>query len=372
MSWEPWKRAIAAQLIKIACGLERNNPTDKIKKTAKSLRDRAAALMCCGALVMYRQCEACGEGRPGSGVVTSAGKPCDLRVCSWCAARRSREMVAELEALLADIEDVKGYRWRFITLQMAYDSADPWAVSVEGLRTRAETMKRIIRFVWEPERVLQEQGNKRERGAPKRRGLKQVGVGMLAKIELSGRGFVHGHVLYYGPFVEKSWFEKLMKEGDPSAGHCWIEDVEKNERGKRNEKVKSLKGAILEVAKYCVKLPSGKNEAWVGGENRWVMSPELVANWEAATIGLRLVERYGVLRGKNVEKEVEEHAASEESVHEKDCDKVCVRCGVVGEWRNAMKRTGEWVRECHVKGLSAFAGSRWKPKERLDLNTSIF
>lgn len=372
MSYDKWKRSVAAQLYKLADRETReaekeSTPLkrDKRRKKAESLRDKARSYLCCGSLVMVRECGACGEGRCGTGIVKSAGHPCQLRVCMWCERRRAQERVKELRQAIDKVEKVSKYIWIFGTIQMAYDPAKQNEVSVEGLRERLEAMQRVIRYGWDPERELAKEGKQSKRGEKKKAGMKRSGTAMFAKIELSGTGFVHAHFLYYGPFENKEWLENLLREADPRIGHTGLEIVNQSTRSARKKKTKSLAGAVLEVAKYCMKVPSGMSERWLAGGEREVMHPELAANWEVATSGVRLSEKYGALRQKKeevvAEPEDEDPQLPEgkEQQLEKDESEVCSSCGVQGEWKWATRKLKEWVVECHGKGKSALVGSRW-------------
>jgi hypothetical protein len=373
MSYEKWKRSVAAHLHKLADKETRqadqeSTPLkrDKRRKKAESLRDRARAYLCCGSLVMVRECGACGEGRSGTGVVKSVGHPCQLRVCMWCERRRALERVKELKEAIEKVEKVEKYLWIFGTIQLAYDPAKQNEVSAEGLRERLEAIQKVIRYGWDPERELAKEGKQSKRGEKKKAGMKRSGSAMFAKVEMSGTGFVHAHFLYYGPFENKAWLENLLREADPRVGHVNLQVVNQSTRSARKKKMKSLAGAIMEVAKYCVKVPSGMSERWLAGDQREVMHPELAANWEVATIGVRLSERYGALRQKKEDEKKEEEETPEEDKEttlEKDAEEACVGCGVVGEWQWGMRKLSEWVRECHGGGRAALAGSRWQPEE---------
>lgn len=372
MTYEKWKRSVAAYLYKLADKETReaekeSTPLkrDKRRKKADGLRERARAYLCCGSLVMVRECGVCGTGRSGTGVVKSAGHPCQLRVCMWCERRRALERVKELRKAIEKVNKVKNYIWIFGTIQMAYDPAKQSEVSAEGLRERLEAIQKVIRYGWNPEQELAKEGKQSKRGEKKKAGMKRPGTAMFAKVELSGTGFVHAHFLYYGPFENKAWLENLLREADPRIGHTRLEIVNQKTKSARKKKTKSLAGAVLEVAKYCMKVPSGMSERWLAGGEREVMHPELAANWEVATGGVRLSEKYGALRQK---KEKESELGDEdlplpegkEQQLEKDENEVCSSCGVQGEWKWATRKLKEWVGECHGKGESALVGSRWK------------
>jgi hypothetical protein len=279
----------------------------------------------------------------------------------WCERRRALERVKELKEAIEKVEKVDKYIWIFGTIQLAYDPAKQNEVSAEGLRERLEAIQKVIRYGWEPERELAKEGKQSKRGEKKKTGMKRSGAAMFAKVEMSGTGFVHAHFLYYGPFENKAWLENLLREADPRVGHVNLQVVNQSTKSARKKKMKSLAGAIMEVAKYCVKVPSGMSERWLAGDPREVMHPELAANWEVATIGARLSERYGALRQKKEEmEETETPEENKEIILEKDAEEVCACCGVVGEWQWGTRKLVEWIKDCHVGGRSALAGSRWK------------
>lgn len=361
ISFWAWKEAFVQQLLAVAAAWEREakearslNAKGRLRKAAQSLRRRAVAFRECGTLCSVRECDVCGEARPGSGVVSPGAEPCQMRMCGWCARRRSRELVAELVARIQAIRPREKWGWKFLTVQAAYDPTDAGDVSVEGLLSRVQGLKQALRFAWDPDRVYRERGVSRPRGEKGFLGwrLGQKGAGLFVALELAGTGFVHAHLLYFGPYIAKSWLEEALKEGDARCGHTWIAEVREGEE----------KDAVVEVAKYCAKLVSFLDEDWLRGEERKVLNPELAANYEAAVMGVHLAERYGCLRGPYEPVEVEEAQADLHQVEreEFDHDIECPSCRAKGKWRWGTRELSAWVAECHAKGEAALYGSGWK------------
>jgi hypothetical protein len=151
-------------------------------------------------------------------------------------------------------------------------------------------------------------------------------------------------VIYSG-YLPKALVESIVRQVEPSAGFTWISKAHTDERG-----------LAREVAKYVTKAPSPMSEQWLGGEEREVMDPTLVARWELATMTRKLSRVYGTLRGaKPPDEEIVEPEEEEPELPES-----CAYCGVIGEMEMVQLPTQATVAAMHAKGRRALRGSRWE------------
>jgi hypothetical protein len=303
----------------------------------RSIESRATKLVRCMRRVEGR---VCGNGTPGSG----CGRPvtrgvfrmkpprhgrrvlpeyhhsnerCHARSCPRCARIRAAHYhafgaaVADLFAVSRE-EQIAAYGWhshraRLVTLTSVRDPADPEAHTVKALADRADGLRRAVRAIvaWQRDSS----------------GARRPHVGAFYAVECAGTGHIHVHVLAHVAWVEKAeWIEVGRAgytdrhgrhfDGYPELGI--IADVRLCD-----EKT------IAEVAKYPLKTPgSGIGaEDWIAGEPREVMHPVLVARWEIATLGTRLVERYGLCRAVKLPDEDESECLCERCASRENCPK---------------------------------------------------
>lgn len=227
------------------------------------------------------------------------------------------------------IDEVDGYEWQLLTVNPQYDvdrrSKD---MSIEGLQSRAEACARGVRDLWRDE-------------------LKVPGAALLRCIEISERGHVHVHAIYYGPKVVKWSATKAMAK---LLGRACKMKV---------QRIKGGKNGVARAARYAAKSVKGSasafNEDWLAGERLGrLIDPELAARWELAAHHLRLSEAYGALRGLSVPRPDEKGGPHD------DGDVQC-SCGATGRYRTVYRNVQSYLIECHLDGKAGLEDNTWLP-----------
>jgi len=175
----------------------------------------------------------------------------EYRLCPMCASRRSKELFREIWPMIKHIEakPVRGYKWRFITLttRTCGNHKDAVALAIKAFTKLWRNM------------------------------LKRPYVAAVRSLEFGpDTGNVHIHLLYYGPYVNQADLSDTWGNLTGAA----VVDVRL-----AVEKHGSLKGAVREVIKYMTNY------------NKVEDKELLVRCWQAAK-GRRLVQRYGLLFGR--------------------------------------------------------------------------
>lgn len=331
MSWRGYAREVADALASQGYG---------------SLASRMRA---CGTRSTVRTCNACGD--PAASVMVHAG--CNLRACPWCARRESRERarlvkgaaervpgyvglrreshLAELAARVEKLDASRassrraerlarlrraqhatrasapgraGWGWKLITISPQWDPTSPDGYTVAGLRARLDDVRSRWRALWSE-------------------GLSVEGLaGAYVRVELSARGHVHLHALYYGPWQSRRWLATV-------AG-CFVDVRVVDE------------GGLREAVKYAVKAPTPTRAAFIGGESNTTLQPLLAARWVIASRSKRLAEPYGLMRDAMRAAEVCGAAEEDERAPE-PC--ACASCGSVELDAGRSVRTAELARE---------------------------
>lgn len=300
----------------------------ELKKLGDDLGCRADEYERCGQVVAVRRCECCGETRTGSGTFREVKRTCNGRSCPYCSWVRAQKRV-ELMRYAAKVLDVPEYEWQLLTLNPQYDSdrrSDD--MSIEGIRSRALASIRVGRELWKKK-------------------LQVPGAALLRCIEISDKGHVHIHAIYYGPPVDEQWM---------------AEAAAKLYRRKARANVQRVKGGAKGVAKavrYAAKSVKGSaaafDEDFLAGEKSGkLLHPQLAARWELASKNLRLTETYGAVRGLSVPRPNEEGGPHD------DRDVKC-SCGSEGRYRTVYRNVQSYLIECHLKGKAGIEGNRWLP-----------
>jgi len=301
----------------------------ELKKLGNDLGCRADEYDRCGQVVAVRRCEHCGETRPGSGTFREVKRTCNGRSCPYCSWVRAQKRVELLRYAAKTLDEVPGYEWQLLTVNPQYDpdrrSDD---MSVKGIRSRALANIKVGKELWKKQ-------------------LRCPGAVMLRCIEISDRGHVHIHAIYYGPPVEK----RLASE---VAAKLYRRQVLVS--------VKRIKGGakgVARAARYAAKSVKGSaaafDEDFLAGEKSGkLLHPQLAARWELASKNLRLSEAYGAIRGLSVPR------PSEEGGPHDDGDVKC-SCGAEGHYRTVYRNVQSYLIECHLKGLAGIEGNRWLP-----------
>lgn len=276
-------------------------------RASNSVRDRLLGYRFCGLSTKHQECCGCGKADLGSASYMSCGnaRPCQLRNCGFCGRRSGAEKAQNLSSAWRGMSKRDGYELRMITVQIAWQ---PWleeSFTVDSYRDRALQGWNAIRAAWNPTRYL-----KLPKNHPLiEHGLKQEGAGLYAKIEASQNGFLHFHLLHYGPYLKwycdreickdhcrcqrkgrkpkKHFYLKdILQAAYPAIGEIWIEEV----KGDKQEK------AIAEVCKYVSKAPSPLDEKAILGTPRWRLNPVVAVRLELALFGMHCTESYGSFR----------------------------------------------------------------------------
>jgi hypothetical protein len=318
-------------------------------ETRRVQEKRLDEFMRCGQVLLVRSCRKCGGDREGSGTFEGT-RTCKCRACAACAWVRARRTSELMERAFDQVHGGSDYRWQMVVVTIRYDPEDDDDLSVAALRSRALLAGRVAKRVW------------KER-------LKKPDAGMLRSIEVSKRGHVHLNLIYYGPGIEKDEFEDAARAVDCRVGFCDIQDLDCDPAPKKDRQKcldpRGSKLAVKAAARYAAKgLESGRggnDEDWLAGDRTArVVDPVLAARWEIAVYRLKLLQRYGKLRGL----ELDEHGREGECRHEDDEKVACRRCGAVGAWRTQSRKAETWIQACHDRGSPALEGSTWKPRAR--------
>jgi hypothetical protein len=322
-----------------------------------SLQKRLEGFKTCGKAVSVRRCDGCGMARGGSGTFRGT-RTCKTKACPVCArlrAQRYSDWVGTAWNAVTAPPGRKDYAWRWLTLTTKFDPYSEDDCSWSALRARARACASASSKVWE--RLLS--------SGP--------GTGAIRTIEVSRRGMVHANILYFGPPLDLAKVEALAKKVSPIMGHAHLEKVSRNVIGKKGDRKKSPKeqeeefeededprGSLEGLKKVARYISKGldhecrsmdlQDEDWVTGESVLVTaSPLLAVRWEFATYRMHLTQRYGALRGLDLD----EHGEDSKPENEDDAHIACSCCGTVGSWRTSFVSTDRWFRECHDRGVKA-------------------
>jgi hypothetical protein len=294
------------------------------------LESRAKEIDRCGQVIAVRRCECCGSDRAGSGTFREVKRTCNGRSCPYCSWVRAQERVELVRHAVEVIDrDDDGYTWQLLTVNPQYDvDRRSWDLSIEGLNARAQACADTMRDLWRDE-------------------LNVPGAALLRCIEISERGHVHVHAIYYGPMVPKwSTTKKVSKLlGRP----CQM----------KVQRIKGGKNGVARAARYAAKSVKGSasafNEDWLSGERSGrLLDPELAAKWELAVHNFRLSECYGALRGLSVPRP-DEHGGPHD-----DGDVQC-SCGATGRFRTVYRNVKNYLIECHLDGKAGLEDNTWLP-----------
>ncbi len=303
MSASQFRRALGAELRRLAAEYPKG-------KRRRSWKSKAYDVERCGRTVAALSCGGCGDVLVKSGAVVTS---CDLRVCPICARRRAQVLRKKLQTAWETRKPHRKMGLYFLTFTLRYNPEDPHDVSVEGLSSRRERCAKAWSRVW-------------------RRYLKDRASGAVRAIEVSARGAVHLHVLYYG---RRPDIEEVRKQWMWEVGNSPMVNV---------RYVRKPGKAICELAKYVTKGASPAKTKNLGGARGEYTDPILAARIEIAFSAHRAVECYGSWRGIAEDEEEEQETFEGEA---------CTKCGLVGEWIPVSYEVTQWVR---------LFGDRWKPK----------
>lgn len=304
-------------------------------KLRKALLRKATAFRLCGIRTRVLVCNNCKASQLGSGIQTSAGHPCQTRICPCCQRRSAQKRRAELRDSLANIAVPEGYGFKHITFTTRYNPRSEGELTIEALRSRIDGLLLALR-------------------AALKAGLRRKGTGLSFTIEIAGSGHVHLHALYLGPFVVKAWLEKVLNAAYERTGFTYVTDV-------------SDENILFEVTKYHTKAPSPLREAWFETATD-VIHPVLAARWEVATSGRQLHGKFGAFRRRKDERttvdadgEGDKEATATPAAVDDALTAPCASCGRCAGYTEHEVDTFEWVARCHAAGAPAFRQTRITP-----------
>ena len=347
---EGWKKSIYAAW---------NEELSRLKILDRELYDslrapmekRMGSFFRCGAKVKVRECDGCGHKRDGSGHFTRTHN-CKTKVCGTCTWVKSRDNGEWAEAAYDQVESVEGYSWQYAVIAIQYDpTCQSEDLEVPALRRRALQARRIAQAV----------GHE----------LKAPGSGLQWTIECGIQGHVHINLLYYGPKIDKAMVASVARDEAGDRGirvHSSGAALAKPEPFHKRKKAKKKKGdkeGVKRVAQYIVKgMDRGSShfdESFLSNQTRNKgMDSNLAVRWELATYKLRLSEKSGAFRGLKGPSEKELDGKDDENVS-------CPCCGLVGEWRDRLVDSVEWIIDCSGRGSPGLSRSEEAlPLEKLD------
>lgn len=310
-------------------------------------KKRLAEFEKCGQVVKVRRCESCGSDREGSGTYEGT-RTCKTRACPTCGWIRSKSVGEFLEGVFDRLEGRAGWRWQMIVTTIRYDPEERDDLSVDALRSRALLAIKVGRVAW----------NKL---------LKVDDAAMLRSIECSKRGHVHLNMIYFGPEVDKIDFEEVTQAVDCRVGFSHVRNLDTppqkdKKKRKKSKDPRGSKEALETAARYISKgietCKGGNDEDWLAGDRMAkVVSPTLAARWEIATYRLKLLQKYGAIRGMKLEEHGKKH-----HVHDDDSKVRCPHCGAVGAWKTVLRRAEYWLQQCHDRGSPGLVRSVWTPR----------
>lgn len=173
------------------------------------------------------------------------------------------------------------WKWREWTIGTKWDPAKRSEYSVDVMRERVQVVKDVFKTLW--------------------RQLSFGGVASaILSIEISMSGHIHGHVLFYGPYVPWKWLSEESQKVHHRAGKVTVALVSDRSKKRwdpeKQDYIPVLNSAIREAVKYAMKQPSVTHAEWIAGKKHMkMMHPEVAANWTVATRSTRLKERFGLI-----------------------------------------------------------------------------
>lgn len=225
-------------------------------------------------------------------------------------AAAARVALAEREAKA--VAELPRWRWKLVTISLAWKPLDATEYTPARLRQRAAAAVEAWRRAWD--------------AGARAGGLAAATV----RVELSARGHVHVHVLYRGPYIAQKWWAKVCGG---------IVDVRTINPGPDGD-------GMREAVKYTLKLPTTSAARWVAGESCDAPHPTLAASWCIATRNVQLVRHLGVMRDAIAAEQVTP-APSEGD----DAGPRCASCGAgIGHTEAVMVST---------VAVARYLGPRW-------------
>lgn len=230
-------------------------------------------------------------------------------------AAAAREALARRER--AAVRELPRWRWKLVTISLAWSPRDAREYTPERLRQRVAAVVDAWRRAWE--------------AGARAGGLAAATV----RVELSSRGHVHAHVLYRGPYVPQAWWARVC------GGIVDVRAID--DRG------------VVEALKYTLKMPTPGRSEWIAGQGRDAPHPRLAAAWLVATRRAQLVRHHGVMRDAIAA----EQAAAPSDPPERPEACGCASCGA--------DLTGVEAVMVPTAGVARYLGPRWGATSGVDL-----
>ena len=264
------------------------------------------------------------RARDGATRARSRGPELEARAAraeERAARAETRRRRARFELYRA--REAERWGWRLVTISPRWAPWEREGLTVNGLRRRCDDVLSRWRRCWE--------GGARAGGA----------AAATVSVELSSGGHVHAHVLYFGPYLTREWWQRVagchvdvravarvpgvrddggeLERLERRAERDGLDALDKGQRA-------ALRGALREALKYALKAPSPNSAAWIAGAARSIAHPELAARWTLAARHAQLVRHYGVMR-EAVELAGDEGDAAVDAREPLDAVAPCRRCG---------------------------------------------
>ncbi len=218
----------------------------------------------------YVRVKVCHCGRPSPARLGSSGvERCHSRSCPRCGPQRADEYRARIRAWM-ESDAAPKVKWWHLQFTGKYEPWNPADLTVEAIRSRVDLIKRQWRKWWRKHRA----------------------AAALTGMEIGRWGQVHLHVMITGD--RRPHFDGMQLVKDENGREYWRAELPTGYVRIPVEPIDDPARNVGELVKYAAKVPA-KGATW------WktpvvLPNPRLIARWELATWGARLVERYGLAR----------------------------------------------------------------------------
>lgn len=326
----------------------------------------------CQRYVVVDRCGSCGRDQPGTGRTHYAGAIfCAGRTCDACSRRRADARAKFFDRVFDTVSVIAEYQWAFLTITFPRSAGERRHADLPAVKAKVRSLIEFSQKLW-------------------RKRLKAPNAGLFRTIEVSQRGMLHIHGVYYGPVLTSTVLAEWCKEIDETSGFVDVQTLTARE-------VADTKVAVVRAARYSAKggnkppkrsklrlqLDQGvadESERYLADESLRPapIHPIVAARFELATRYVHLAEPYGVLRGLGA---VEDDDGAPDDGNEQlpegaiaapggsggaeypgDAPEAlapprCVHCGAAGLQRG-LRRIVSYLRECHSIGSHGLARTR--------------
>lgn len=296
MAFEPWRRAVAANLELHARAM------GTATKTGRSARRVARDLAECGTWAERATCTSCGVEE------THLVTICNAKVCQYCAYVKAAGKRKALEEKLAELAKdrpvhvhpggrVERYRPYFITWTKRWKPEDANSFHGDAFRSELKSLKDVVKKTFRY--VLSRDSS----------GRKLAHAGLHWEVEVPFGGGTHVHALYWGLRVDLVAARQEIAAELEDGGNIDVREVYDKVRGKKTKRGPiEMRAAIKECCKYLTKgsSPTRSIGRFAEKETSARMDPALAAIVEIAFRSVPLTGGYGTLKSiKNRGEELE-------------------------------------------------------------------